>query len=174
MGFYELTNTVLCAGFATAICWTNDYIFMKSGYVFGINCLPFAAYVDTFLFICCFCAGVRTFYKAYRAMRSDKNRRRGVANKRIMIIGAGDMANSVLYEMSISGYKFGSPVVIVDDDKAKQKLRIRGIPVAGGIDNIPELVKTYDVNEIIYCIPSASAQRKREILEIAIEKFNYF
>lgn len=168
MGFYELTNTVLCAGFATAFCWIIDYIFMKAGYIFGINCLPFAAYVEAFLLICCFCAGIRTFYKAYRAMRSDKNRRRGVANKRIMIIGAGDMANSVLYEMSISGYKFGSPVVIVDDDKSKQKLRIRGIPVAGGIDDIPNLVKVYDVNEIIYCIPSADASRKREILEIAM------
>lgn len=168
MGFYELTNTVLCAGFATAICFIIDYIFMKAGYVFNINCLPFIAYVDSFLFIVFGCVGIRTFYKAYRAMRSDAKRRRGVANKRIMIIGAGDMANSVLYEMSISGYKFGSPVVIVDDDKSKQKLRIRDIPVAGGIDDIPELVKAYDVNEIIYCIPSAPAQRKREILEIAM------
>ena len=168
MGFYELTNTVMCAGLATAICFTIDYIFMKSGYLFGINCPPFAVYVEAFLFICLFCAGIRTLYKAYRAMRSDKKRRRGVANKRIMIIGAGDMANSVLYEMSISGYKFGSPVVIADDDDKKQKLRIRDIPVAGKIADIPRLVKEFDVNEIIYCIPSASAQRKREILEIAM------
>ena len=168
MGFYELTNTVMCAGLATAICFIIDYIFMKAGYIFGINCPPFAVYVEAFLFICMFCAGIRTFYKAYRAMRSDKKRRRGVANKRIMIIGAGDMANSVLYEMSISGYKFGSPVVIADDDDKKQKLRIRDIPVAGKIADIPRLVKEFDVNEIIYCIPSADAQRKREILEIAM------
>ena len=168
MGFYELTNTVICAGLGTAICYILDYIFMKAGYVFGINCLPFIVYVDAFLFICCACVGIRTFYKAYRAMRSDSKRRRGVANKRIMIIGAGDMANSVLYEMSISGYKFGSPVVIVDDDDNKQKLRVRDIPVAGKIADIPRLVKEYDVNEIIFCIPSASAERKREILEIAM------
>ena len=54
MGFYELTNTVVCAGLATAICFTIDYIFMKSGYLFGINCPPFAVYVEAFLFICLF------------------------------------------------------------------------------------------------------------------------
>lgn len=168
MGFYELTNAVLCAGFGTAICFTIDYILMKSGNIFGISCLPFIAYVDSFLLICAFSVGLRTIYKALRALRSDRNRRRGVANKRIMIIGAGDMGNAVLYEMSISGYKFGSPVVIVDDDDAKQKLRIRDIPVAGKIADIPRLVREYDVNEIIFCIPSAEASRKREILEIAM------
>ncbi len=172
MGFYELVNTVACALIGTGICWTCDYIGMKicqaTGRELFFSCMPLIVYLDAFMFICFFCVGMRTFYKAYRAMHSDKKRRRGVANKRIMIIGAGDMANSVLYEMSISGYKFGSPVVIVDDADSKQKLRIRDIPVAGKIEDIPRLVKEFDVNEIIYCIPSAEAGRKREILEIAM------
>ena len=172
MGFYELVNATVCSFIATGICWTCDYIGMKicraTGSELYFNVMPLIVYLDAFMFICFCCVGMRTFYKAYRAMRSDKKRRRGVANKRIMIIGAGDMANSVLYEMSISGYKFGSPVVIVDDAASKQKLRIRDIPVAGKIEDIPRLVKEFDVNEIIYCIPSADAQRKREILEIAM------
>ncbi len=168
MGFYELTNTVLCAGFGTAICLAIDCLLKQTGWIENFNRLPAIAYIDSFLLICAFSVGMRTCYKAFRAMRSDVKRRRGVANKRIMIIGAGDMANSILYEMSISGYKFGSPVVIVDDDDSKQKLRIRDIPVAGKINDIPRLVKEFDVNEIIYCIPSADASRKREILEIAM------
>ncbi len=168
MGFYELTNTILCAGFGTALCFTVDYILMKSGNIFGVYCLPFIAYIDSFLMICAGSVGMRTFYKAYKAMRSDAKRRRGVANKRIMLIGAGDMTSAVLYEMSIAGYRFGSPVVIVDDDESKQKLRIRDIPVAGKIEDIPRLVGKYDVNEIFFCIPSATPERKKEILEIAM------
>ena len=172
MGFYELVNAVACSFIGTGIVWICDYIGMKicraTGRELYFNVMPLVVYIDAFMFICFCCVGIRTGYKAYRAMRSDKKRRRGVANKRIMIIGAGDMANAVLYEMSISGYKFGSPVVIVDDADSKQKLRIRDIPVAGKIEDIPKLVKGYDVNEIIYCIPSADANRKREILEIAM------
>ena len=168
MGFLELIKTVLCAGVGTVICFTIDYVFMKAGYVFGINCLPFIAYADSCLFIAFFCVGMRTFYKAYKVMMANAKRRSGVANKNIMIIGAGDMGNSILYEMSLSGYKFGSPVCIVDDDDAKQKMRVRDVPVAGKIEDIPRLVAKYDVNEIIFCIPTATAERRREILDIAM------
>lgn len=120
------------------------------------------------MFICFLSIGMRVLYKAHHTVVSDSNRRRGESNKRIMIIGAGDMGNSVLHEMSLSKYKFGNPVVIVDDDVSKRNMRINGIPVRGNINNIPQIVKEYDVNEIIYCIPSADANRKREILEIAM------
>ncbi len=168
MGFLELTKAVLSAGVGTVLCFIVDYVFMKAGYLFNINCLPFIAYVDSFMFIVFLSVGMRTFYKAYQAMRASAKRRSGVVNKNIMIVGAGNMGNSVLYEMGLSGYKFGSPVCLVDDDPAKQKMRIRDIPVAGKIEDIPKLVSTYDINEIIFCIPSASPERKREIYDIAL------
>ena len=172
MGFYELVNAVLCAGIGTALSFTVDYVGMKicqaTDSFLYFNCMPFIVYVDAFMFICFFSVGIRTMYKSYNAFMSAKKRRRAVSDKRIMIIGAGDMGNSILFEMNITSYKFGTPVVIVDDDNAKKNMSIRGIPVAGGIDDIPVLVQKYDVNEIIYCIPSATAERKREILEIAM------
>lgn len=168
MGFLEVTKTVICAGIGTMIVFLIDYIFMKSDYMFGINCLPLAAYVDAYLITTFLCVGARTCYKSFRAIRSNSKRRAGTVNKNIMIIGAGNMANSVLFEMSLSGYKFGSPVCIVDDDPAKQKLRIRDIPVAGKMEDIPKLVTEYDVNEIIFCISAVTPERKREILNIAM------
>lgn len=168
MGFLEVTKTVICAGIGTIIVFLIDYVFMKADYMFGINCLPLAAYVDAYLITTFLCVGVRTCYKSFRAVRSNSKRRAGTVNKNIMIIGAGNMANSVLFEMSLSGYKFGSPVCIVDDDPAKQKLRIRDIPVAGKPEDIPRLVTQYDVNEIIFCISSITTERKREILNIAM------
>ena len=47
-------------------------------------------------------------------------------------------------------------------------MRIRGVPVAGKIADIPQLVQKYDVNEIIYCIPTAAPERRKEIFEIAM------
>ncbi len=173
MGFYEMVNTFICAAFATIGCWVCDYVGMKTCKHYGFdpllfNVMPAIVYIDAFLFACFICIGIRVMYKSVRAIGNDKKRRRGDASKRIMIIGAGDMGNTVLYEMNLNGYKFGLPVVVVDDDKYKKNLRVRGVPVAGGIEDIPDLVKSFDVNEIIYCIPSATAERKREILEIAM------
>lgn len=168
MGFLEMIKAVFSVGVGSVICFTLDYIFMKSGYMFNINCMPLAAYVDSFFITAFSCVGIRVAYRAYRTMKSNAKRRSGVANKNIMIIGAGDMANSVLYEMSLAGYKYGSPVCIVDDDVAKLKMRVRDIPVAGKIEDIPRLVVKYDVNEILYCINVASPERKREILDIAM------
>lgn len=168
IGFLELAKTVICSIVGTASVFIIDYILMKTGVVPGITRLPFIAYADSCLFIIFLCMGVRAFYKSIRAMHSNAQRRSGTVNKNIMIIGAGNMGNAVLYEMSLSGYKFGSPMCIVDDDPAKQKLRIRNIPVAGKPEDIPMLVTKYDINEIIFCISSITPERKNEILSIAM------
>ena len=172
MGFYELINAIICAGVGTVLCWICDYVGMKTCQAMGtelyFNCMNPIVYIDAFMFICFFSVGARVMYKAYNTLRADSKRRRKDANKRIMIIGAGDMGNSVLFEMSLSGFKSGVPVVIVDDDIAKKNMRVRGVPVAGKISDIPTLVKKYDVNEIIYCIPTATPERRKEIFEIAM------
>lgn len=173
MSFYELLSTVFCTGAATVVFLLFDSIgqlLQNTGVIDTdfFKRMPYIVYIDSFLLICFFSVGIRMFYTAYRTISSDAKRRRGSANKRIMIIGAGDMGSSIIYEMSVSGYKFGSPVVIVDDDTSKLNSTIRGIPILGTIKDIPELVKKLEINEIIFCIPSATAERKREILEIAM------
>ena len=171
MGFHELMNAVISAGIGTALCWIMDYIGMKLCAAFGVeryfNVMLLIVYIDAFMFICFLSVGARTLYRAYHALKNDSRRRKD-SNKRIMIIGAGDMGNAVLFEMGLSNYKSGTPVVIVDDDVAKKNMRVRGVPVAGKIADIPQLVQKYDVNEIIYCIPTAAPERRKEIFEIAM------
>lgn len=167
MSFYELLKTGISAFLGTALFFTGEYVGMKLK-VPGFNCMPVVAYADSFMLICFFCIGVRMMYTSYRTIRSAAKRTSGTSNKNIMIIGAGDMGSSIIHEMNMSGYKFGSPIVIVDDNKNKLHSTIRGIPIAGTIDDIPKLTKKHNINEIIFCIPSATAERKREILEICM------
>lgn len=173
MSFYELISAVFCSGLGIVILFTVEYIgqeLQRHGIINTtfFRIMPTVSYVDSFLLICFFTVGIRMLYAAYRVLRAGAKRRQGEANKRIMIIGAGDMGSSVIYEMDMSGYKFGSPVVIVDDAPSKIHSSIRGVPIAGTTSQIPAIVKEYEVNEIIFCIPSATAERKREILEIAM------
>ncbi len=172
MGFYEVVNVVFCASLGTVLTWAFqkyvlEMLIIKNREIYHHP--QFAVYIDALMIITFLCVGFRTAYTLFRAFRSDSKRRRGEANKRIMIIGAGDMGSAILHEMSLSGFKFGAPVVIVDDDEAKIGSYIRGVKVGGTIEQMPALVKKYDINEIIFCIPSADAARKREILEIAVK-----
>ena len=61
----------------------------------------------------------------------------------------------------------GKPVILVDDAKNKQGLRIQNVPVRGTTKDIPKLVSRYGIREIIVAIPSlGTGRRMQEILEL--------
>ena len=51
----------------------------------------------------------------------------------------------------------------------RQGKYIRGVKVIGTRDKIKEAAKLYDIDEIIFAIPSASNEVKRDILNICKE-----
>ena len=61
---------------------------------------------------------------------------------------------------------FGYPVVMVDDDPAKRNLRVQGVPVRGSISDIPELVRKYDIREIVIAITSLRGERLQQVVNI--------
>ena len=87
-----------------------------------------------------------------------------------MIIGAGEAANVLMREIANSRYLDNSKVVcIIDDDAKKVGKYIRGVKIVGNRDQIKEYARYYDIDEIIFAIPSASQDTKREILNICKE-----
>ncbi len=128
-------------------------------------------YVSSTLMIIALCGGFRMFYRASRYLHhTNAMFRRGRRNqKRIMLVGAGDMGMLMVRELEANEYRWGRPVVIVDDNPVKQGKRFSGIPVRGGTDRIPEIAQKYEVDEILFCIPSVSVQRQTEIMNIAMQ-----
>ncbi|RMG46681.1 MAG: polysaccharide biosynthesis protein [Acidobacteria bacterium] len=92
-------------------------------------------------------------------------RRRG-AERRILVVGAGDAGESLVREMSRNERLGYLPVGFVDDDPAKKGLRIHGVKVRGNREDIPRLVAQHDVDEILIAIPSATAEQIRPIVDI--------
>lgn len=128
-------------------------------------------YVSSTLMIIALCGGFRMFYRASRYLHHVntvflRGRR---MQKRIMLVGAGDMGMLMVRELEANEYRWGRPVVIVDDNPAKQGKRFSGIPVRGGTDRIPEIAAKFEVDEILFCIPSVSVQRQTEIMNIAMQ-----
>ncbi len=108
----------------------------------------------------------RLSYRIGRSLRSSYGH---CAGKKIMIVGAGTSGSIILKEMMTSTYTEGHVVCFVDDDKNKQGKFLNGIPIAGGREDIPELAKRYDVEEIYLAMPSAPAAETKKILEICRE-----
>ena len=85
----------------------------------------------------------------------------------VMVIGAGEAGAYAVNVCNKNPRKLGKPVILVDDAKNKQGLRIQNVPVRGTTKDIPKLVSRYGIREIIVAIPSlGTGKRMQEILEL--------
>lgn len=84
----------------------------------------------------------------------------------LLIIGAGKAGILVTKDIKQSQFKFMNPVAFIDDDPAKQRLEIVGLPIVGNRNYIPEAVKQLDISFIIIALPTAPQSDLSEIIEI--------
>ncbi len=114
--------------------------------------------------------GIRFSYRFYTQVLEKKS---SVADarpaRRAMIIGAGAAGRTVVRELQQSDKTNLKPACFIDDNPNKWGRYIEGVPVVGGRDDIPNMVAKYGVEEIHFCIPTASAQVRKEILDICKE-----
>lgn len=85
---------------------------------------------------------------------------------RTMIIGAGEAGSVIARELERSKYSRNDVVCFIDDNPAKLGKKMYGISIVGTVADIELAVSKYKVKEILFAIPSASAQKRSEILEI--------
>ncbi|MEG0324755.1 MAG: nucleoside-diphosphate sugar epimerase/dehydratase, partial [Raoultibacter sp.] len=60
----------------------------------------------------------------------------------------------------------GIPLVAVDDDPSKRRLRIHGVKVEGTSEDIIDLVDKYDIEQIVVAIPSSTLEERKRIFGI--------
>ncbi len=118
-----------------------------------------------FLFLLIFTLLSRFSYRFLRKQREWFSHRRSDA-RRTMIIGAGDAGAVIVRELQRSQYSRSHVVCFLDDDTAKIGQHMYGVPVVGNTSFVIEAAKKYNVEEIVLAIPSASAQKRSEILEL--------
>lgn len=109
----------------------------------------------------------------YRILRIINNKRLNMSSRinrsNVMIIGAGAAGDMLLKEIESSSYLELSARCIIDDQPGCHGKLLRGVPIVGGRDKILDAVRLYHIDEIIFAIPSANGQTKKEILEICKE-----
>ena len=111
--------------------------------------------------------GVRFAVRAFREERLVPFRARH--GSRTLIIGAGNAAERLVREIQRSGEMEIWPLGMVDDDPAKQGMRLHGVPVLGTREDLPDLIARYSIERLVIAIPSASRREMRQIVEACLE-----
>ncbi len=110
---------------------------------------------------------------AYRFVLLERSKKAKMDQKsvgsRVMLIGAGASGQMILRD--INGAKDVNDRVfcIIDDNSNKWGRFIDGVPIVGGRDTILLNVDKYKIEKIYLAIPSATAEQRRDILDICKE-----
>ena len=106
-----------------------------------------------------------------RLLSYERIRQRGndETADRVMLIGAGAAGQMILHDVMSNGSTNDRIVCVIDDNANKWNRDIDGVPVVGGREDILTAVERYHVNKIFFAIPSATAEQKRDILNICNE-----
>lgn len=110
-----------------------------------------------------FMGGSRFAYRSWK-----EHRLYGPARMRgqpVVILGAGEAADSLLREMNRSGAWYA--VALVSNKPANQGRRLHGLPVYAPMAELPIVTARFSVKHVIMAMPNSRAAERREAVEIA-------
>jgi len=111
--------------------------------------------------ICFFLIGASRFLPRV-FVKFRRNQKRGL--KKILILGAGSAGVMICREMLTANKRIYNPVGFIDDNPTKMHSKMHGIKVLGNTEQIEEIIKNYNVEEIIIAMPSANGKTIRGII----------
>ena len=84
--------------------------------------------------------------------------------KRVILIGAGSAAQTILREIRRPGSSYVA-VGCVDDDHSKQGIRINNVRVLGTVKQLSEVLSSEPADEVLIAVPSATGTQMRAFVE---------
>lgn len=159
---YDEMKCVIVASFATGmlhiILITLFFQRMPISYYFIGALLQFITII-----------GIRFSYRFVLLMRKYNRNHSKDRDVNVMIIGAGQAGQVIIREVLRDEKSKYNIKCIIDDNDNKWNRYIDGIPIVGGREDILMNCDKYDIKEILFAIPSAKPDQKRDILNICQE-----
>jgi FlaA1/EpsC-like NDP-sugar epimerase len=134
---------------------TSTILYALNGFYFKTRLIPQSAVLVGGVFGLVLMAGCRYVWRLTleHARRPDAR----VAEK-LLVFGAGEGGLQVITAMLRSRTSPYLPVGLLDDDPAKQRLSIMGVPVLGGRADLEEAQRKTGAMTLLLAVPSASAR----------------
>ena len=145
-------------------------IFLAMAFSFGVNALinlplkwlEVPQLLMMYLILLHFYEFSRFSVRALRAVRIRMHKNKNLT--RVMIVGAGKGGIWLVKELQRGGKLL--PVCMIDDNVQKKGMRVYGVPVVGGRNDIVEAASRYHVERIMIAIPSADRAEINKICQI--------
>lgn len=130
--------------------------------------MPLSYYITGVVFQFCAVTAIRFLYRFINMERSRRNKASNALHRAI-VIGAGSAGQVIVRDLKNNAKSDILPVCVIDDNKNKWGRLMDGVPIVGGRDSIMEAVEKYSADRILFAIPTASVETKRDILSICKE-----
>src|SRR6266581_6856470 len=130
-------------------------------FLLRMTAFPRAIYILEAMLTAALLAGVRLLSRAI----AESVRENISSCKRVILIGAGSAAHTILREIR----RPGSPYVAVgcvDDDQSKLGIRIDNVRALGTVDQLSEVLSSEPADEALIAVPSATGAQMRRFVEI--------
>ena len=93
--------------------------------------------------------------------------------KRVVLIGAGTAAQTILREISRAGSGYVA-VGCVDDNRSKHGIRVQDVPVLGSVGKLSQVLESQPADEVLIAVPSATnAQMRRFVDACTLAKIKF-
>lgn len=154
--FYDATKAVVASGFD--VCYFAICSIIYRSLTLKWVVMACLLYVLTFLSSR---FAIRTFHAVRTRIKQNPTLKKA---SKVLVIGAGSAGTILIREM-LQGDKVSlNPVCVLDDDPHLLGLQISGVPIAGKVDEVVEMAKKYEAEQIIVAIPSIDRKSLSEII----------
>ncbi len=110
-----------------------------------------------------FISGTKLFYRYFREFYHQKEHK---ITKNLLIVGAGKAGVMVLNELRGNKSLGIRAVGFIDDGKYQRGTTVQGVPVLGSTADLPEIIKTEGIDEVIIAIPSSGHKEVTRVSDI--------
>jgi FlaA1/EpsC-like NDP-sugar epimerase len=154
--FDEVALLLIVTGLAAVLGSAVDHFFAVH--------LPAAAFAVGALLAIVVMMGTRYVWRSIAAIR---RRPEPDAAIRLLIFGAGDRGCGIVDELLDAKGTPYLPVGMIDDDPAKRRFKVRGIPVLGALPHISRIAREHEATALLVAVTDVSPKLMHNLLEQA-------
>lgn len=163
-GVWKYTSTVDVLRIVKAVATGSAIILALVVFFYRFVAFPRSLFMIEFVLLIVMLGGSRFASRLFHEFGKDAL---GANPRRVAVIGAGDRGEHVGREIRDTRGKTASVVCYIDDDKDKLGLVLRGVPIVGPIDELSDICRRFDVDELVLGISNLPADRLRSVVSAA-------
>jgi UDP-GlcNAc:undecaprenyl-phosphate GlcNAc-1-phosphate transferase len=135
---------------------------LAAAYFYRLEGFSRVVFVLDFMLLSAAVVATRASFRTMNLVAATRSKR----NRRVLVYGAGAFGQLLVREMRANPDWNMNPVAFIDDDAAKARRWIVGVPVRGALDELDAALSRYEVDEVILSSPSINGSIEDRIRKV--------